>query len=314
VKLERTLQKRKDKMSKEMAAGINVDAQIGAVIALARGSHYLQGCTLDSFVAAVYEANRQGLNLHPSLKHAYLVPFKNKQGQFEATLVVDFRGLIWKAVSAGMIKDADVEIVYENDDFRRGKRFIGGRNESFLEWQPFDGPESERGKVIGAFASFILPDESVKWRYMPIERVEVIRKRAPSAKGKSSPWNTDYEEMVAKTVLKWGFKLIPQTIEFAEVVALDDKVHGPVEAVVTAQAEVIDAEVVDVPPPPDDEPPAQIDAETGEVSDPEPGDGEPPPPTEPEKAPEPEQKPSPPPKATAPPSRAEELRKRAAEI
>lgn len=265
----------KPQMAKQTAKGINIDHQIGATIALAKGSSRLQQCTIASLTDAIYMANREGLNLHPGLKHGYLVPFKrNKKidGQWhswhEAVLIRDFRFFIAKAVATQMVRDVDVFMVRAGDTFVNKKKFIGGRNESVLEWSP--APESSRGDITHAVVVFTMPDGSSKYRVMDRARIDAIRKSAPSARGDSSPWDDHFEEMAAKTVVKWGFKLIPQNIEFAEMLAADNKAEGYDEPGADyREGEVIDVEAIvdDVesdeplnqqaiehePPPPDDE-------------------------------------------------------------
>lgn len=246
VKLERNLNELAPKMMKQIAKGVDINHQIGATIALARANERLLSCTLVSLLDCLVEANRQGLNLHPGLKHAYMVPFYNKNiRQYEAKLIIDYRGFIAKAVSQGMIKDADVFIVKENDEFEYGQRFIGAKNESHLTWKPNED-EAERGETTHVVAAFTLPDDTVKWRVMTRSRVEEIRKRSPSGRSKkSSPWDTDYDEMAAKTALKWGFKLIPARVEFAELLANDNAVEGWDDILYRQDGETIDVEVVE---------------------------------------------------------------------
>jgi recombination protein RecT len=47
---------------------------------------------------------------------------------------------------------------------------------------------------------------------MPLERIEEIKNRSESVKnGKGSPWQTDPNEMIRKTILNWAFKFLPKT-------------------------------------------------------------------------------------------------------
>jgi recombination protein RecT len=242
VLLRERLDRRKTTMEREMARGINIDAQIGAAIALVGASKQLMNCTQESIIASVYEANRLGLSLHPSMKHAYLVPFGRK-----AQLIIDYRGYLAKATEAGILKDLDYELVYAEDHYRRRKRWVGSRNESVIEFEPReDWPLEERGEIRGVLVEFVFPDDSSKVVFLPTERIERIRKAAPSARG-SSPWDTHWEEMAAKTAMKWGFKRIPMNAQLADVVAADDHL-GTEEELRTFTGETI-----------------ELDPETGEV-------------------------------------------------
>lgn len=243
-RIQNALERRQDKMSRQLKRfGISVEDQIGAVVALANSNYALQTATRSSIVSAVYQANQMGLYLHPALKHAYLVPFRPKKGKpFEAQLVIDARGYIHKAVKTGMIKAAHVELVYEQDEFDYGVRVVGVHDKSFLAWTPFEGDPAKRGAITHVFVLFTMPDDSAKWRVMPISRIEKIRKNSPAVRsGKTTPWDTHYEEMCSKTAIKWAFKLIPMTIEVSEMLQQEDVLEGYIDE------DVIDIEETNEP-------------------------------------------------------------------
>lgn len=66
---------------------------------------------------------------------------------------------------------------------------------------------------------------------MSIEEIEKIRKRAPSAKS-SSPWDTDYAEMCAKTLIRRAWKKLSKEVlknedldAYKALFGYDDKVE-----------------------------------------------------------------------------------------
>jgi recombination protein RecT len=59
--------------------------------------------------------------------------------------------------------------------------------------------------------------------------VDAIMGRSAAAKGKSSPWGTDYSEMARKTVLKRLCKTLPLSPEIAEHINRDERVGHLVE-------------------------------------------------------------------------------------
>lgn len=66
---------------------------------------------------------------------------------------------------------------------------------------------------------------------MSIEEIEKIRKRAPSAKS-TSPWDTDYAEMCAKTLIRRAWKKLTKGVlknedldAYKALFSYDDKVE-----------------------------------------------------------------------------------------
>ena len=161
-------------------------------------------CTSHSLCGCLMAVGQLGLTLDSNLGHAYLVPFNNrKSGKKEAQLQIGYKGMIL------MGKDAvdvifELEVVYEGEDFKY-TRGVGG---TISHSPPLDR-DTDPTNIIAAYAIAYFPDGRVKFEIMSKKEIEGIRKRAPSARGKSSPWDTDYAEMAKKTVLRRLFKTIP---------------------------------------------------------------------------------------------------------
>jgi len=260
ARLRKNLNERSERMAQEMTDKINVDSQIGAVLSLANANAGLLKCHPDSIISAVYEACRLGLHLHPSMKQAYLVPFKGR-----AQLIIDFRGLIYRAIKSGMIRSAKVKLIYKNDHFRERTVLLGGQDQSILEHEYALG--EDRGDIIGGYSMFKLPNGDTTHRVMPIERVKAIRRAAPSARSnRDTPWDTHPEEMISKTILKWGLKLIPMSLDVADLVAADDRSEKRFTEVAVAPLEEVKPPIaeleVDESPLVEDSSPDSAEAET----------------------------------------------------
>lgn len=167
------------------------------------GNDYLRQIALNnpqSFLESINTVALTGLSLNPALKLGYLVPRKGKvvfQSSYMGKLEILYRN--------GVVKKAEANLVYENDDFDFNK----GSN-SYLAHKP--NVFGDRGQLLGGYYYIELANGGVIFDVMPKRRIDEIKSRSESVKaGKSSPWVTDYEEMARKTVLNWGFKFIPKT-------------------------------------------------------------------------------------------------------
>lgn len=166
-------------------------------------------CSPRSIVRAVVGCAELGLEPN-ALGHAYLVPFKN-QGQYEAQLIVGYRGLLQLAYRSGLIESIAAECVFEGDDFDfdNGTSFI--RHKS--------GEETEPSKITHAYCIVTMKGGARLIKVM--HRKQIDRVRARSRASDSGPWKTDYEEMARKTVLRNLLKYAPMSIEMQKAEAVD---------------------------------------------------------------------------------------------
>lgn len=238
VRVQRILEGNREKIRAQVPASIDINAQIGATLAMLKARSNVLECSVASITAAVIECSQLELYLHPQLKHAYLVPFNSRikrdgrwVDNFVATVIVGVPGLIKKAVEHGVIKKASVLRVFENDEFDWGVEYLGGEDRTWLSYKPCRD-HAKRGGLIAVVPSVTLPDGTPFWRVMYRDRIEEIRDRSPAmqayyrseagakekgwAPPKPTPWHTDPEEMADKTGLKFLFKLVPMSVKFAE--------------------------------------------------------------------------------------------------
>lgn len=137
-----------------------------------------------------------GLTLNPLKRQAYLIPRDGK-------IIVDvsYIGMIQIATEAGNIKWCEAQVVYENDYFevrQSGERPIH-------QYKPFES----RGKKIGCYCVAKVESDYLV-SIMSIEEIYKIRNKSMSyTKGRTSPWTTDEDEMIKKSVIKRAFKTWP---------------------------------------------------------------------------------------------------------
>lgn len=160
----------------------------------------------ESFVNAVVQASHLGLEIGGVLGQAYLVPFKG-----EIKMMPGYRGLISLARRSGEITSINAEIVYANDEFD----LVLGVDPKVTHKPKLDG---ERGEPRLAYMVAHFKDGGYHFEWMSIAEVMSIKERSSavqSAKknGKTTPWDTDRDEMIRKTVIRRGWKYLPMSIE-----------------------------------------------------------------------------------------------------
>lgn len=173
----------------------------------------LRECTPESFLAALMDAAQVGLEVETPMGHAALVPRYNKNtGTYEAQFQPMYRGLLELARRSGVLRDAWVRVVYEHDRFEH----IEGLS-PHLEHVP-SRDRAGRGAPIAAYAVFDLGDRR-RFEVMYRDEIEAVRRRSATDDG---PWQTDWEEMAKKTVLKRGLKMLATGSDVATAIAVDD--------------------------------------------------------------------------------------------
>ena len=202
----------------------------------------LADCTPQSFIGAMMNAAQLGLEPNTPLGQAYLIPYGN-QCQFQ----IGYKGLLDLAYRSGEFKNITAETVYENDEFDYAKGL-----DPYLKHKP---AMKDRGEPICFYATFKLINGGEGFQVMSVDDV---RKHAQkySKTYKNGPWQTDFEAMAKKTVLKQLLKYAPLKTDFARGIAQDETVKTEIsEDMTLVKDEYVEAEYEEV----------KTDPETGEV-------------------------------------------------
>ncbi|MES2488524.1 MAG: recombinase RecT [Pseudomonadota bacterium] len=232
-----------DKMKSQIALALpkhmDVDRMLRVSLTCFRTTPKLAECDPMSVIAAIVQSAQLGLE--PGLMgQAYLIPFKRsfKRGNdwhsvMECQFMPGYRGLISLARRGGDVTSINAEIVYDKDFFE----IELGVNPSLKHKPKIDG---ERGEPICVYAVAQFKEGSYQFGWMTIEEVEKIRLRNEKKNSKNkeadykkeTPWDTDYEEMAKKTMIRRICKTLPMSVELAKAIAVTDAVDQGKRAVI----------------------------------------------------------------------------------
>ena len=200
----------------------------------------LAATTPQSFLGAMMTAAQLGVEPNTPLGQAYLIPFKNK-GVLECQFQLGYKGMLDLAYRSGEVSVISAQVVYENDEFT----YSFGLNPE-LKHIP---AKSERGEPTFVYAMFKTKDGGYGYEVMSIEDVRAHAQKYSKSFG-NGPWQTNFEEMAKKTVLKKVLKYAPLKSDFVRGLAQDETVKTEIsEDMYSVPDTVIEA----------------VDAETGEV-------------------------------------------------
>lgn len=185
-----------------------------AVNAIAK-SPELQKCSQVSLIGSILQSAALGLEPNTPLQEAALIPYGTT-----CTFQPMYRGLI-KLARKGGVTEIYAEVIKEKD---KVQVFRGLENNLVHEIHLGD-----RGKAIAYYAVFKTADGGRDYEIMTIPEIEAIRGRSQAAKSGKSPWQTDFDEMAKKTVLKRLLKRAPLTVETAKAMEADNEAEGSPE-------------------------------------------------------------------------------------
>ena len=219
----------------------------------------LQECTPESFLGSMMQAAQLGVEPNTPLGQAYLIPYGNKV-QFQ----LGYRGMIDLAYRSGEIQMIQAHEVHENDEFE----YELGLDPKLRHIPAL----KNRGEVILYYAVFKLINGGVGFEVMSKEDVETFAKKK-SKTYRNGPWQTDFDAMAKKTLVKRLLKFAPVKSDFARAVAADETIKSGISEnmadlpneTVTIDAETTkpeeNADYEEIPMPGD----LYTDPETGEV-------------------------------------------------
>ena len=179
----------------------------------------LQECAIESILESVKQACYLGLEPSSVSGEAYLVPYGNK-----CTLVIGYKGQLELMYRGGHVISVWAYPIYESDlpnvDIQLGT------NPQVKHSPTLSG---NRGELVAVYACAEIPNsDQIKFELMTREECERIKSKSGGAHSKGHPWNTDYEAMCLKSVIKKMSKTISKKqnahadrLSFASVAAED---------------------------------------------------------------------------------------------
>lgn len=195
-----------------------------SLLSLVNANPSIAKCTPVTIVQAALTAASMDLPINQNLGFAYIVPYSN-HGKMEAQFQMGWKGFVQLAQRSGKFETINTTEVREGE-IKSRDRMTGVQEFTWIE----DDTERKAKPVVGYLAYFKLLNGFSKSLFMTVPEVEHHAGRysqAYKAKGKSSfksPWETDFDLMAQKTVLKQLFKYAPMSTEVQEAVQADQSV------------------------------------------------------------------------------------------
>jgi recombination protein RecT len=155
----------------------------------------LLNCSQKSVLLAVMDAASLGLVAGSALGQVYLVPYGST-----CTLIPGYQGFIALLYRSGAILNIQARVVREGDEFS----WEYGLNEQLVHRPTPDGANRDG---VAYYVVVTLPNGAKVFDVM--ERWEIEAVRAASRAGNDGPWDTHYDEMAKKTVVRRIRKMLP---------------------------------------------------------------------------------------------------------
>jgi len=193
---------------------------ISSIIQITANNSYLSKADPISVYNSAMMAATLDLPINQNLGFAWVVPYKNKSGVFEAQFQIGWRGIVQLALRTGQYKAINVIDVYEN----QFKSF-----NYLTEELDADFSVQGTGKIVGYACYLEMISGFQKTTYWTVEQAQ-SHGRKYSKTFNNGPWKTDFDAMAKKTVLKntiskWGILSIEMqtAIKVDQAILKDDE-------------------------------------------------------------------------------------------
>ncbi|MBQ6634797.1 MAG: recombinase RecT [Lachnospiraceae bacterium] len=177
-------------------------------------------CSPVSFLGAMMNAAQLGLEPNTPLGQAYLIPYWNGRNKcYECQFQVGYKGMLALAYRTRMFQTIQVHTVYENDQFE----YALGLEEKLVHVPAM----MNRGNPTFFYALYKLDNGGYGFQVMSTEDCNRVRDSySQAAKKGGSPWETNYEAMCKKTVLKQLLKYAPVSSDIMQAMTVDSSVSN----------------------------------------------------------------------------------------
>lgn len=202
-----------DQFKKQLALAVpkhlNADRMARIAATEVRKNKALLNTEPTSFLGSVMQAAQLGLEPGSALGQAYLVPYGN-----QCQLIIGYKGMIDLARRSGQVLSLNAYAVREGDDFS----FQLGLKPDIHHVPSLEADRIKK-PITYVYAVATLKGGGYQFEVMSRAEVEAVRAKAKS----KNIWNTYFEEMAKKTVIRRLFKYLPVSIETLEITNADAK-------------------------------------------------------------------------------------------
>lgn len=184
-------------------------------------------CTPESVWKAIYQCARLNLVPDPVLHHAAIVPFRNSRaGCHEATLVIEYRGLIELMKRANPLLSVKAGTVYAEDDYELVE---GTENRLTITKRWWEKGLDDSGPPLFFYAVAHEPGAEVVPVIVPAAEAKKIGSSSKAGMRKGTPWHDHFERMGEKTAIRRLERFVrmdpdkPETAQFREALEVDER-------------------------------------------------------------------------------------------
>lgn len=199
---------------------------VTSLVTAANANKTLNGCKAESVISAALIAASMDLPINQNLGFAYLIPYKNKDGEV-CQFQMGYKGFIQLAQRSGFYKTINASEVKEGEIVKFDR--LSGEIE--FAWIK-DQAERKKASTVGFVAYFRLLNGFEKSFYMTAEELNAHAKKYSKnfAKYNSGLWSDDFDAMAKKTVLKLLIsKFGPLNTQLQKAIQEDQTVDGEYE-------------------------------------------------------------------------------------
>jgi phage RecT family recombinase len=204
---------KEDSISRYGVSEAEFNKEVGFAAQIINKNYMLKKADPKTAYAAIFNALDVGLTLNPILQHAYLVPrWDSVTKKTECQYMPGYRGLYKLLTDSKQVTSIDTQIVWEGDEIEVDLRSA----EKILKHVPYVALGNEQGKKKFVYSVATLWNGDKHGEIMSIADIYKIRERSEAYKAfkagkiKSTPWDSDEDEMCRKTVLKRHSKYLPK--------------------------------------------------------------------------------------------------------
>lgn len=207
--------KMKNDIESRLLSNVDFDKFLNKAINVFNSNENFKSCEIMTFINAMVEC--ASLNLEPNsvLGQAYLVPVKFGE-DCKVEFQIGYKGMIELAYRSGKVKSLYANEVKANDEF-----YIDYGLEQKLVHRPC--LIGDRGEVIGYYAVYHLDSMGSSFVFMTRDEVLNHSKKYSTSLG-IDLWESEFDAMAKKTVIKKLLKYAPLSIDLQKSVLLDESI------------------------------------------------------------------------------------------